>query len=259
VTNQHEERPGERRPFTPPAEWTALAAVPAGWSAFYVDETGSTNTDLSAAASAGAPDHTVLMTGHQTAGRGRLERRWDAPPGANLLVSILFREVTDQPNELTRRVGLAVIDAAARTGTQEAQLKWPNDVLLDGRKLAGVLAQRNPDGSVVVGLGLNVGWAPEGAARLGPELRPVDLLVDVLAALDVLSVVPDGERDSRYRAVLATLGSRVRVELPGNELVGRAVDIDADGRLVVLDDCAISHHVSVGDIIHLRADRQLDG
>jgi BirA family transcriptional regulator, biotin operon repressor / biotin---[acetyl-CoA-carboxylase] ligase len=129
---------------------------------WHVAVTGSTNSDLLDAAAAGAPDRSVLVTDHQTAGRGRLDRRWDAPPGANLLVSMLFRDVPDPPVALTHRVGLAVVDAArdiagAVEQHVDVSLKWPNDVLLGGRKLAGILAQRSPDGPVVVGLGLNVG------------------------------------------------------------------------------------------------------
>src|SRR5690606_24931020 len=115
---------------------------PAGWHVRYVETTGSTNADLLEAATAGAPDRGVLATGHQTAGRGRLDRRWDAPPGTNLLVSILFRHVPEIPGDLTRRVGVAAVDAVRSTTGAGAVLKWPNDVMLEGRKLGGILAQR---------------------------------------------------------------------------------------------------------------------
>src|SRR3954467_13140670 len=114
---------------------------PPGWNVTWVAETGSTNADLVAAAMADAPDRTVLATDHQTAGRGRLDRRWDAPPGANLLVSLLFREVPDHPHELTQRVALAGVQACATVAGVRPAVKWPNDLMLDGRKLAGVLAQ----------------------------------------------------------------------------------------------------------------------
>ena len=127
-------------------------------------------------------------------------------------------------------------------------LKWPNDVLLGGRKLAGLLAQRADDGSVVVGIGLNVGWAPDGAARLDGHIRPAELLSALLDAYDALA--PDIE--PMYRAELATLGERVRVELPSGDLVGTAVDVDGAGRLVVIDECAITHRLSIGDVVHLR-------
>ncbi len=143
---------------------------PAGWDVRHVEATGSTNTDLLAALEAGtAGDHTVLAADHQTAGRGRLDRRWEAPPGTNLLVSIVFVPVPAVPARATHRVGLAAV-AAARSVRPEVAvtLKWPNDLLLDGSKVAGILAQRSTTvDAVVVGLGFNVGWAPDGAAALG--------------------------------------------------------------------------------------------
>jgi BirA family biotin operon repressor/biotin-[acetyl-CoA-carboxylase] ligase len=215
------------------------------WNIRHVAETGSTNADLLAEA-ATAPDRTVLRTDHQTAGRGRLDRRWDAPPGSNLLVSLLFRDV-DDPGDLVRRIGLAVAHAARRVAHVDAVLKWPNDVLVDGCKLAGVLAQRAPNGVVVVGTGVNLGWAPDGAARLD-GVAPAGFLDELLAAFDEL---PDDVGDA-YRSSLATLGQRVRVERQTDELVGTAIDVDPTGRLIVLDDCAISHHVDAGDVVHLR-------
>ena len=213
----------------------------------HVAETGSTNADL--IADGEAADRTVLMTDHQTAGRGRLDRRWDAPPGTNLLVSIMFRAVPSDPGELTRRIGLAVVAAVRETIGVAAELKWPNDVLLGGRKLAGILAQRAGDGSVVVGFGVNVGWAPDGAADLGGVTTPAQLLRATLVAFDALPA----DVSSAYRDALGTLGRRVRIELPEGEIVGTAIDVEADGRLVVLDECAITHRVSVGDVVHLRS------
>jgi BirA family biotin operon repressor/biotin-[acetyl-CoA-carboxylase] ligase len=216
------------------------------WSVWFVAETGSTNADLLARPE--SPDRTVLVAGHQTAGRGRLDRTWQAPPGANLLASILFRDVPDEPGDLTRAVGIAAVDAALAVAGVEARLKWPNDVLLDGRKLAGILAQRAPSGEVVVGIGLNVGWAPDGAALLGPGVEPVAVLTELLRALQALGAdAPD-----RYRALLDTLGRRVRVELAAGEIVGRAVDVARDGGLRVIDECAITHHIEAGDVVHLR-------
>lgn len=218
-----------------------------------VAETGSTNADLLGAAAAGAPDRSVLIAAHQTAGRGRLDRRWEAPPGSNVLMSILFREVPANPAELTWRVGIAAVDAARAVAGVEARLKWPNDVLVGGRKLAGVLAQGAAGGSVVVGLGLNVGWAPPGAARLGDDIAPVDVAGAVLRALDALDGVAPAALHARYRELLDTLGRRVRVELPGGtDLAGTAVDVEPDGRLVVRDDGARRHRVDAGDVVHVR-------
>jgi BirA family biotin operon repressor/biotin-[acetyl-CoA-carboxylase] ligase len=234
-------RASERFGADQPPTW------PAGWTVEHVAVTGSTNRDLLATA-AQRPDRSVLVTDHQTAGKGRLDRRWDAPPGSNLLVSILFHEVPEHPIELTRRVALAAIAACREVAGVDVALKWPNDVLLDDRKLAGILAERSAGGDVVVGLGLNVAWCPEGAARLGDGIAPLDLLSHLLAAFDRLpaDVAP------AYRAALATLGRHVRIELSDRVAEGTAIDVDSDGRLVVLDACGMSHRFAVGDVVHLR-------
>ncbi len=173
-----------------------------------------------------------------------------APPGANLLVSLLFREVPTHPHQLTQRVALAAARACEAVAGVSPSLKWPNDLLLDGRKLAGVLAQAGGPGPmyVVVGIGLNVRWAPDGAAKLGDEHDPADVLEAMLVAYDQLPA----DITSVYRAALATIGQSVRVELAGSEVVGRALDVLADGRLVVLDECGITHRFDSGDIIHVR-------
>jgi BirA family biotin operon repressor/biotin-[acetyl-CoA-carboxylase] ligase len=175
-------------------------------------------------------------------------------------VSILFRTVPTSASELTQRVALAAVDACRSAAGVEAQLKWPNDVLVGDRKLAGILAQRAADGSIVVGLGLNVGWAPDGAASLRDAASsagaqpaagvptPLALLAALLTAFDALP------RDIgyRYRAALATLGRRVEVQVPGGRIDGRAVDIDHDGRLVVVDADGLTHRLDVGDVVHVR-------
>jgi BirA family biotin operon repressor/biotin-[acetyl-CoA-carboxylase] ligase len=221
--------------------------MPAGWTIEHVAETGSTNADLLATA-ASRPDRSVLVADHQTAGRGRLDRRWDAPPGANLLVSLLFHRVPDRPGDLTRRVGLAAVDACRESAGVTAHLKWPNDVLVGDRKLAGILAERGAAGFVVVGLGLNVRWAPDGAARLGADVAPADVLVALLAAYDRLPA----DITPRYRAELATLGRGVRIELTDGAIEGTATDVTEDGRLVVIDHCGITHRLDAGDVVHLR-------
>ena len=117
------------------------------WSISYIDETGSTNADLLDAAALGAPDGTVLVAAHQRAGRGRLDRRWDAPPGSNLLCSILFLQLPERLHELTWAVAVAAARACETVAGVRPDLKWPNDLLVDGRKLAGILAQtgRRPE------------------------------------------------------------------------------------------------------------------
>lgn len=228
-------------------------------------ETGSTNTDLLAAVEAGAVgDRTALVADHQVAGRGRLDRVWSAPSGANLLVSLAFTGPPEPAVLLTQRVGLATLAACRRSGAgggADVTLKWPNDVLLDGAKVAGILAQRSAaTGSVVVGVGLNVGWAPEGAARLvdrnDPDRDPnpdsvsvAGVLCRLLQAYDSLPV----DCTERYRSELGTIGREVSVEMPdGSTLTGRARDVDAAGRLVVEQADGTQHRLDVGDVVHAR-------
>lgn len=252
--------PGSR-PSTDP--WDAVD-WPAGWSVRHVAETGSTNTDLLALAERGeAGDRTVLAADHQTAGRGRLDRRWEAPPGANLLTSLLFASEPDPTYPLMTVVSLAAVDAiesmVGASLEERLGLKWPNDLLLDDRKLAGMLAQRSSvNGATVVGIGINVSWAPEGGGcierDLGADIRPADLLRSMLVAVDAMLGHSDGRRHitERYRQRLLTLGEPVGIELPGDRSVrGTAVDVDDDGRLLVDVDGTIETF-DVGDVIHAR-------
>jgi BirA family biotin operon repressor/biotin-[acetyl-CoA-carboxylase] ligase len=142
------------------------------WDVRHFDEIDSTNSYLRGEARRGAPEGTVAVAGYQTAGRGRMDRRWEAPPGASLLLSVLFRPAFD-PAELhlcTAAIALAAIEACRRVTGVDAALKWPNDVLVGEAKLAGILAEaefgvaagsagEGPTScAVVVGMGLNIDW-----------------------------------------------------------------------------------------------------
>lgn len=233
------------------------------WRVQRVPETGSTNADLIAAARAGEPAGAVLVADHQTTGRGRMGRAWTAPPGASLLVSVLLRPdlAPAHLHRVTQAMGLAAVDACAEVGGVVADLKWPNDLLVGDRKLAGILAESVVvDGrveAVVVGMGLNVTWPP-------PEALPGELAervvalnhitggpVDRDALLDALLRHLDTVDVASYRNRLSTLGRMVRVELAGRTLVGTAVDVDDDGTLVVVTGAG-TERVSAGDVIHLR-------
>jgi BirA family biotin operon repressor/biotin-[acetyl-CoA-carboxylase] ligase len=233
---------------------------PAGWHVRHVEETGSTNSDLVELARAGAAHHSVIVANHQTAGRGRLDRKWEAPPGANLLVSLLFKPDSSRPlHHYTHIVGLAARDASNTVFGVRPDLKWPNDLLIDDRKVAGILAQGGTD-FVVVGIGVNVGWAPEGAARLGgharestSELGPLDLLRVMLTMVDRLESMSNIELRALYESQLSTIGRRVRVELTNGDVVeGTATGVDVEARLSVRRDSGEVISVDVGDVIHLR-------
>ena len=234
------------------------------WHVSVVAETGSTNDDLLRAAELGElADRTVLRAEHQTAGRGRLDRRWDAPAGSNLLASMYLMPPGDRPTSMLQRVGVAIVDAVNQLAGLKIEaneraslgLKWPNDVLLDGRKLAGVLAQRSTSApGLIVGFGVNVAWAPPEGACVNDlvECTAEQLLVEVLNAFDAQSGDP-AVLAQTYRARLLTLGQFVRVHLPGNmTFEGQAVDIDAEGRIIVVSEMGEKRVFDVGDVVHLR-------
>jgi BirA family transcriptional regulator, biotin operon repressor / biotin---[acetyl-CoA-carboxylase] ligase len=164
----------------------------------------------------------VVVADQQTEGRGRLSHRWEAPAGAALLVSFVL-----EPNPL---LSLAAGVAAAEACGQGVRLKWPNDLLLDGRKVGGILVEASPS-KAVCGIGINLTWAPEGAAQLN---QPRDRLLETLRpAIERWSAAPAGAILARWRELSDTIGRRVRVELPDRVVEGTAEDIDATGSLVV--------------------------
>ena len=234
---------------------------PNGWWVTRVAETGSTNSDLVALAGEGAKHHSVLMADFQSAGKGRLDSTWVAEPGTNLLVSLLFRtsETRTRPmHQFTQMVGMSAARACQQLTGVLPDMKWPNDLLIDNKKVSGILAQGGSD-VVVVGIGVNVNWAPPDAMSLAiaAPLRtttPVDVLRNMLMVIDEYEALSPEQMHERYSASLATLGQAVRVDMAAGHVVeGRAIDVQADGRLVVLDDCAVSHHIDTGDVVHLRA------
>jgi BirA family transcriptional regulator, biotin operon repressor / biotin---[acetyl-CoA-carboxylase] ligase len=231
----------------------------------WLDETDSTNSRLLDEARAGAPEGAVLVADHQTAGRGRLGRRWEAPPGSSLLVSVLLRPDVSlgRAHLVTMAAGLAASDACEAVCGVRPGLKWPNDLVVDDAKLAGLLAESVVEGealrALVVGMGLNVTAAPtEGATALADHAaRPVErrpLLDAWLERLDARLDALD-EVLADYRPRCATLGREVRVERPdGGVLTGTAADVTDDGHLVV-DTGSDRVAVAVGDVVHVRPSR----
>lgn len=267
----------------PPLNGTALrrALVREGglWSeAEVVQRTGSTNSDLVALAEAGkAAEGAVLVAEEQTEGRGRLDRVWTAPARSGLFFSVLL-----QPAEVPVHrwgwvpllTGVAVATGLSRAAGVDTALKWPNDLLVtvgeQERKAGGILAERAGTDGVVVGIGINV------------TLRENELPVPTAGSLS-LAGASNTDRDPLLRAVLrsleqwygkwrdaggdparsglqetyaagcATLGRTVRAELPGDRsIVGEAVAVDSDGRLVLATDEGVQEPVGAGDIVHLR-------
>ena len=241
------------------------------WEIRRFPEVDSTNTYVLDQARQGAAEGLVAVAEHQTAGRGRLDRRWESPPGSNLLASVLLRPgcEADDLHLCSGAVALAAADACAEVAGVEPVLKWPNDLMVGGSKLAGVLAEADFDGArlrgVIVGIGLNVAWpgpAEAGGTCLrdaGGTAQPVDKGVLLDALLEGLarrrSLLDDeagrGTLADEVRRRCATLGQRVRVTLPNEELTGVALAIDDGGHLVV-ETSGGRGPVSAGDVVHLR-------
>lgn len=235
-----------------------------------VAETGSTNADLAAAARAGAPEGLVLVAEHQRAGRGRAGRQWSSPPGAGLAVSVLLRPPVPVPRWgwLPLLAGVALVEAVGTVAGVTAAVKWPNDLLIAGRKCAGILAEAVGDG-VVIGIGLNVTLradelpTPEATSLQLAGARTTDralLLPALLAALERWyggwrAAAGDADASGLRAAYLrscATLGRQVRALLPdGTELTGRATAVDADGRLVLATPQG-RRPLAAGDVSHVR-------
>jgi BirA family biotin operon repressor/biotin-[acetyl-CoA-carboxylase] ligase len=240
----------------------------------WVPSIASTNRHLLQEAQAGAAEGTVVVADHQGAGRGRLDRVWVAPPGSSLLVSVLLRPELplERLHLLTSVVALAAADACASEAGVEASLKWPNDLVVGSRKLGGILAETQLEGSraraVVVGLGLNVNWGRQmegtdlagGAVALdqlaGHEVDRGRLLVALLTALeDRYRALADraGQlaQAAEYRRRCTTVGRTVRVELADETVTGTVADLTDEGHLL-LDVGACMRTVTAGDVVHLR-------
>ncbi len=211
----------------------------------------STNTWVLDQARSGAPEGLVAVADHQSAGRGRLGRVWEAPAGANLLMTVLLRPVVVSAQSLAR-VALAGRDAASSAGVA-CGLKWPNDLVVEGvGKLAGILAETDGAGAVAVGIGMNVAWAPPDAARLGADVSRDAVLDALLTSLDGWLDRSEVEASTAYRSACLTIGREVRVELVGGpSFEGTATDVDDAGRLLV-DTADGLRTVDVGDVVHLR-------
>ncbi|MCW2778794.1 MAG: biotin--[acetyl-CoA-carboxylase] ligase [Frankiales bacterium] len=244
----------DRPPLRPLALARALA--PDGWRLEVLPETGSTNAVVLERAARGEAAGLVVVAESQTAGRGRLDRTWVSPPRAGLTFSVLLRP--DLPPARWGWVplwgGLAVARALRERTGVDAVVKWPNDVLVGGRKVCGLLASAS-DGALVLGIGLNVTTRADEL----PQDRPAtSLLLEgatttdrdtvlraVLRSLGATLAAADADA---YRAGCSTVGQRVRVELPDGAVEGTATGVDDDGRLLVE-----GVPYGAGDVVHLRS------
>lgn len=234
-----------------------------------VESTGSTNADLIARATDADADRAVLLAETQEQGRGRHTRTWISPPRAQIAMSLLVRLHGIEPSALgwlPLLTGVAVVDALRANAGVDANLKWPNDVLIGDRKVAGILAEVASGGgapAIVVGVGLNVSLTeaelpvPHATSLTLAGAKVTDRTELVRSLLTEFARRFTAWRDvdwdttdliGVYRERCTTLGALVRAELPGGQtLEGVATDVDSAGRLLIGE-----HAVSAGDVTHLR-------
>lgn len=257
-------------PPRPPLDRARLAELPLqdlDWRVEVLDEAPSTNAVVAERARTGAAEGLVVVAEHQTAGRGRLDRTWVTPARSALTFSVLLRPQAEPARWpwLPLLAGVAVQGAVGGG----SRLKWPNDVLLGDRKLAGILVERvdTPAGpAAVVGIGINVSTTPDelpvptatSLAIGGHDVDRTDLLVRIVEELDRRygtwnrSHHEDALLQATYQRRCATIGQLVRVDLPGGDtLTGTAVDVDLSGRLVVRSGVETTV-VGAGDVVHVR-------
>lgn len=257
----------------PALDRSALERLPSPWHVEVLAESPSTNAVVATRARAGEPEGLVLVAEHQTAGRGRLDRVWVTPPRSALTLSVLLTPAAVPPARwpwLPLLTGVAVATAVRRVAGVHARLKWPNDVLVEERKLAGILVElvEGPSGpAAVVGVGLNVSTRADelpvptatSLAAVGVDVDRSVLLAEVLRELGSTydawrAVSGDASKglSATYTELSATVGETVRVELPGGEQVtGKVRRIDAGGRLVVGSGPG-TRTLGAGDVVHLR-------
>lgn len=253
-----------------------MAAAGCSWRARVLARTESTNGDVAQAAREGAAEGLVMLADEQTAGRGRLGRSWQTPANRAVMCSVLLRPAVPAARWgwVTLLAGVALADAVRAVTGIEAQLKWPNDLLIGDRKVAGVLAEVPAAGAVVLGIGLNVSQeqaelpaTPTGLPATSLRLAGATVLDRELLAAELLARLQqryaswqaaDGDPDrsglrADYLARCATIGRQVRVLLPNDQQRdGVASTVDRDGRLLVRDPAGLDIAVAAGDVVHLR-------
>lgn len=226
----------------------------------YFESIGSTNDEARMWLRQGAPSGAVVIADQQTKGRGRMGRVWRTPPGSALAVSLILHPKADQLHQMGMIGALAISDMAVELGLTDVGIKWPNDVLVNGRKVSGVLPESEWDGDkllgVVLGMGINVsvdfvGTELEQKAisletAVGKTLDRLDVLDSLLRAVDSLWNSPsvfDG-----WKSRLVTLGQTVTVNTPDGSLHGVAESVDEHGVLLLRDGNGVLQRVIAGDI-----------
>jgi len=272
------------QPLSEQAITAALTTRRLGRPVRFFERVGSTNNVARQMAEAGAAEGLVVVADEQTAGKGRLNRSWWAPPGSSLLMSLLLRPSLPllRAGQLAMCLGLGAVEGIEEVTGLRPALKWPNDLVVNGRKLGGMLVELAADGDAlsyaVLGLGLNVTWqagrrssfvvpadiaatATDLAAVLGRQVNRLPLLAGILACTEkwyerTLAEQPSpsagGPVVQAWAARLDTLGHAVSVRLGDGEVRGDAVGVSPEGALLVRDEAGRVHTLWAGDVTSLR-------
>jgi BirA family biotin operon repressor/biotin-[acetyl-CoA-carboxylase] ligase len=241
----------------------------------YFHEIDSTNTLARELAEGGAPEGEIVIAEAQTHGRGRLGRRWQSPPFANLYFSIILRPrlAPALAPQITLMAAVAVAETTGAFVPQGATIKWPNDILVGGRKLAGILTEASCDFErldyVILGIGVNLNYrlsampaeirarATSVAELAGNSVSRESFLKRLIHALDrcygELEESGFAPLAPRWEAHFGLRGKRVRVELLDQNVTGRAIGIDRDGALLIEDEQGARLRVLAGDVIPLES------
>ena len=237
----------------------------------YFPEIGSTNNYAKERAESGAGEGEVVVAESQSQGRGRLGRRWESPPFANLYVSILLRPKLSPAHvaQITLMAAVALAEVVEGFVPQKPAIKWPNDILIGGKKLAGILSEAACSAErveyVILGIGVNLNYAcsamPEEIRRRATSVleaagRPVQresflqrLIQGIERCYGELEQAGFDALAARWESYFAWRGRRVRVELLDQVTTGTARGIDRDGALIIVDDGGVAHRILAGDVI----------
>jgi BirA family transcriptional regulator, biotin operon repressor / biotin---[acetyl-CoA-carboxylase] ligase len=249
-----------------------LATKRLGTRFYYFPELDSTNNYARALAQGGAPEGVVVIAEQQTQGRGRLARRWVSPPFVNIYCSIILRPTLPPARaaQITLTAAVALSDTLAGFSPVPPAIKWPNDILADGKKLAGVLTEAVSDSRkvdfVILGIGVNVNYTLEAmpaeireratslSMLAGRTISREDFLRRLIQDLDRCYAILEEEGFAalapQWDARFGLRGRAVRVEMTDRSITGRALGIDADGLLLVKSG-GVPQRIVAGDVIPL--------
>ena len=225
----------------------------------YLPSTASTQLLVKDLLDRGQKAPVVVISEEQTEGRGRLDRVWSAPRYSSVLMSVGLPP-SGHHSTFTLKVGVVVAEALAVQGV-DVQLKWPNDIVVVReervRKVGGILAELHRD-HAIVGIGLNIDMDEEelptadaiSCKQLGTTPRRERLIEHIV---DGLLALPTGDSMQQYRGLCSTIGVEVAVSrIVGPPVLGKAIAIDDDGALRVMDEAGVEHRITVGDVQHVR-------